>query len=384
MTAIDVRDVTVKNQKFGPPVLENISVQIPAESMLTILGPSQAGKTALVRVLVGLDRPDDGDVVFDDIVVNAVSPRDRDIATVLQDYPLVPHKSGQSNLAFASRLRQTQHRGAIEDSVDEVIDELGLGDIAHLRPGSMSDAEKQRVAVGRALVREANAYVFDEPFSAMDGRIRDQIRSGVVAHQKRLKRTTVFTTSDPEEAMALDATIAVLHQGIIHQIASAQHMYAHPANLFVAALFGIEPINLVAGLVRGNTLDLPLSSFPIPDNIAAQCDDGDLLVVGIRPSDCQLVTEHNRPSDSDLHIAGTASEVQWKGRSQRVFLGFDLDSETETLFFEIEDSVQFTMFQPYVMANVEASVGCSVGDGVELTVPGERILFFDPLSGDAL
>lgn len=384
MTAIELRDVTVANRQSGPSRLERVSLAVPDGEMLTVLGPPGAGKTALVRAITGLDDPVDGEVLFDDVNVNAVSSRDRDVAVVMQDFPLIAHRDGRANVEFAAKLRRFQERDELEASADAVIDELGLVRVADLRPRDMDPAERQRVALGRALVREANAYVLDEPFNFQDPHVRGHIRSTLAAWQRRRKRTTIITTSDPIEAMAIGAPVLVLHQGIVHQIGSSRHIHHEPANVFVAAMFGAEPINLMAGRLRGGTLQLPLGVAAVPPTVASGRRDGDTIIAGVRPSDLQRIAINRSQPTEGMRLAGTVGEVQWQGDYQRVLLAFELNEESEALFAEIETAVQFTMFQPYVTARVAADEDIDVDDEVGFHVPAENAMFFDPLSGDRL
>lgn len=387
MTAIELHDVTFKSRKYGAPELEDVNLTVPDGSMLTVLGPNGAGKSTLMRLLSGLEYPTDGDVLFDDIVVNAVSSRDRDVASVAEDFPLVPHHKGRSSLAFPAKLGRQQNRSEITAAVDEVTDELGLHEVAKIRPRAMRDAERQLVALGAALVREANLYLLDEPFSALDQRNRGHIRSSVANRQQRLERTTIISTSDPAEAMALGVQVAILHQGIVHQTGSVREIHANPANLFVAAFFGSEPMNLISGTVQDDTLELALGTMPLPSQLSGK--NGDTVIVGFRPSDCQPVRFEdaglaNAGSSQDLRLAGTVGEIQWLGSMQRLLLGFNLDEQSEILFAQIEDSVQYTMFQPYVTVQADAAEDISLDEGLELLVPSERVMLFDPLSGDRL
>src|SRR5699024_9819642 len=237
-----------------------------------------------------------------------------------------------------------------------------------LRPHQMDQADRQRVALGRALVRHANAYVFDEPFTAQDPRLRGHIRSAVVNRQRRLERTTIITTRDPVEAMALGAPVMVLHQGIVHQIGTVRDVHNEPANVFVAALFGAEPMNLLAGRIRGDTVELPVGTTAVPSGMAVDRKDGDTIIVGVRPSDLQCASPG---ADTGLRFSGTVGEVQWHGDSQRVFIGFDLDGQTEELFAEIEAAVQFTMFQPYIAARMTETAEVALDEQIAFHAPAD-------------
>lgn len=384
MTAVELHDVTVANRRQGPSRLERVNLTVPDGEMLTVLGPAGAGKSAIVRAITGLDDPTEGEVLFDDVNVNALSSRDRDVAVVMQDFPLLAHRDGRANVEFAAKLRRFQDRDDIDVSTEAVIDELGLARVTGLRPHEMDPAERQRVALGRALVREANAYVFDEPFSAQDPRMRGHIRSTVAAWQRHRARTTIIMTSDPIEAMAIGAPIMVLHQGIVHQTGSSRHIHHEPANVFVAAMFGAEPINLMAGRLRGGELQLPLGSVAVAPAAASERRDGDTIIVGVRPSDLQRTAPDGRSSQGGMRLAGAVGEVQWQGDYQRVLLGFEIDEESEALFAEIETAVQFTMFQPYVTARVAAGDDIAADDQIGFYAPAESVMFFDPLSGDRL
>src|SRR5216110_1297276 len=258
--------------------LNDLSLDVQDGEFLILVGPSGCGKTTALRIVAGLEKPTSGRITIGDRVVNDVTPRDRDIAMVFQNYALYPHMTVYRNLAFGLKERRTP-KPEIDRRVREVSGILGLDELLKRRPAQLSGGQRQRVAMGRALVREPKAFLLDEPLSNLDAKLRVQMRAELKRIHQRLGITTIYVTHDQVEAMTLGDRIVVMSNGRVQQIGAPQDVYRRPQNLFVAGFIGSPPMNLLRGRcadgsIRLGDLDLPWSG---PD--AAE------VAVGFRPED---------------------------------------------------------------------------------------------------
>ena len=244
MTSIELSHVTTDGTG-GRPLLDDINLTVPTGTTLAITGPRGAGKSRLLRTIVGLEEQTSGDILIDDIVVNAVDPRGRDISMVFEDFALHPHLDVFDNLAFSSLLRKGVDKEALSDRIHEVAELLALTALLDVRPADLDAAQRQRVALGRSLVREATVYLFDAPFTAQSERVRTHVRSVTTQWQHEAERTSIFTTNDVEEALSTADRVAVMHQGFIHQVGTPRELYDRPSDMFFAGYLGSQPMNLV-------------------------------------------------------------------------------------------------------------------------------------------
>ena len=242
---IEVRNLT---KRFGKTAaVSEVSLKIREGEMFTLLGPSGCGKTTLLRLVAGFYAPDEGDVLFDDRIVNDVSPHERGIGMVFQNYALWPHMTVFQNASYGLKLRGI--RGSeIDDRVAAVFGKLGLGEYAKRYPGQLSGGQQQRVALARALVLNPAILLLDEPLSNLDAKIRVQVRQEIRKLQKELGITTIYVTHDQEEALTLSDRIAVFNRGIVFQVGPPKELYERPGDRFVADFIGIN--NLIDGTVE--------------------------------------------------------------------------------------------------------------------------------------
>ena len=269
------------------------SFEVASGELLVLVGPSGCGKTTLLRMIAGLESISSGTLRIDGRVVNEVTPKDRDIAMVFQNYALYPHMTVAENLGFGLKLRGTP-RQDIERRVREAARLLELASHLHVRPAALSGGQRQRVALGRALVREPKVFLLDEPLSNLDARLRLSMRVEIARLHRRLGTTTLYVTHDQVEAMTLGERIVVLDGGKIQQIDTPMRLYEQPANLFVAGFMGSPAMNLLRGrLQREESWRLILSphSLPLalsPSQAAALAAwHGREIVLGVRPEDLQ-------------------------------------------------------------------------------------------------
>lgn len=384
MTTIEVRNVSL-DVRGGRRLLDDVSLSVPAGTTLALCGPAGSGMSALLRVIVGLDDQTEGDVLIGDIVVNAVGPRDRDVAMVFADFALHPHLDVYDNLSFSSTLRKGVDRGALDDRVEEVGEFLALTALLDLKPADLDDAQRQRVAIGRSLVRDAAVYLFDEPFSAQADRVRTHVRSVTAQWQAEKERTSIVTTSDADEALALADRTAVMHHGVVHQVGSPRELYDRPADLFVAAFLGKPAMNLVPARPSGQNLVLPFATVPMDDDLKRAVGDRDLVIIGVRPEHCHDAAGGEGRDVSDrVEFTTRIDDVEWRGKTQLVYLGFEIDPEVEERLEAIEDTLDFDLFQNFLVVELPATSRLQAGMSARIVVPRDAIGVFDPDTGENL
>ena len=291
MPGLDLVGIT-KSYGRAAPAVRDVSLRVEDGELLVLVGPSGCGKSTVLRMIAGLEPVTAGEIRIGDRVVNDVAPRDRDIAMVFQSYALYPHMSVFENLAFGLRRRKTP-KPDVERRVGEVAELLGL--VPHLarKPRELSGGERQRVALGRALARRPQVFLFDEPLSNLDAQLRGQMRVEIKRLHQQVRATMIYVTHDQVEAMTLGDRIAVLRAGVLQQVADPFHLYHHPVNQFVAGFIGSPPINLFTATVREDgppALEAGGAPIPIPPAAASQllARRGKTVRVGIRAEDLTL------------------------------------------------------------------------------------------------
>lgn len=274
-------------RRFTPEraVLGGVSLRVAPGELLVLVGPSGCGKSTMLRLIAGLDDPDEGQVMIGGRAMTGVAPQDRDVAMVFQGYALYPHMTAREILEFPLKMRKIS---SIERArtVDEIASVLGIQRLLDRRPEQLSGGERQRVAMGRAMVRRPRVFLFDEPLANLDAALRGDIRLEIGAMVRRLGATALYVTHDHTEAMTLADRIAVLDQGHVLQCASPREIYERPITRFVAGFIGTPRINFLRctvdqGALRYNSLVLPIPK--VEKNLQLQVD------VGIRPEHLRLV-----------------------------------------------------------------------------------------------
>jgi multiple sugar transport system ATP-binding protein len=384
MTDIEFRNITL-DLLDGTRVLDDVSLVVPSGDRLAICGPPRAGKTTLLRILVGLQDPTEGEVIIADAVANRMSPRDRNLSMVFSDYLLHPHLDAYDNMAFAALLRREQPEDEVDALVEEVADLLALATVLDERPSALDEAQRQRTALGRSLVREASGYLFDDAFSVQEPRIRGHVRSVTVQWQTDLGRTSIFTTRHPEEAATLADQVAVINLGWVHQVGSPREIYETPADLFVAGFMGSPVMNLMPAKVNGSRLSLPFGDARLSIEQADRIGERELVVVGIRPEHCfdASKAESYRLS-RPIEFEGRIDDVEWGGKTQSVFLGYEIDSEVEEQLTAIEDDFEFDLFQNFFVAQLSTDAPVEVDSTIKVAVAGDSLHFFDLETAEAI
>ncbi|MBD3335519.1 MAG: sn-glycerol-3-phosphate ABC transporter ATP-binding protein UgpC [Candidatus Eisenbacteria bacterium] len=274
--------------------VKELDLTIAEEELMILVGPSGCGKSTTLRLIAGLEAPTAGRIYVGEEDVTDLAPQERDLAMVFQTYALYPHRTVSENLGFALRMRKTP-KDEIEQRVAEAARILGLEGMLGRRPAQLSGGQRQRVALGRAIVREPQAFLLDEPLSNLDARLRAETRTELARLHRRLAATMVFVTHDQEEAMTLGTRIAVLRDGSLQQVGEPQEVYDQPANVFVAGFIGSPAMNLWEGELVEEDDNLRVRTPGFRFTVAAErraamardAGGGD-VIVGVRPADLQL------------------------------------------------------------------------------------------------
>ncbi len=253
MASVSIEGV---EKAFGSvKVIHGVDIEANDGEFVVLVGPSGCGKSTLLRMIAGLEEVTSGQIRIGDRVVNNVSPKDRDIAMVFQNYALYPHMTVKENMGFSLRL-QKMNRKARDERVMRAAGILGIEELLGRRPAQLSGGQRQRVAMGRAIVRDPQVFLFDEPLSNLDAKLRVQMRSEIRELHQRLGTTCIYVTHDQIEAMTMADKIVVLHNGLVEQIGSPLDLYDRPGNLFVASFLGSPAMNFLAGSLIGGERQL--------------------------------------------------------------------------------------------------------------------------------
>src|SRR5579864_8102720 len=234
--------------------VDDVTLAVADGEFLVLVGPSGCGKSTLLRMIAGLEEIDDGRVLIGHRDMTSVEPRSRDVAMVFQNYALYPHMTVRENLGYGLKIARVPKSEA-QRRVEDVARMLGLEDLLDRKPGALSGGQRQRTAMGRAIVREPQAFLMDEPLSNLDAKLRVTMRTSLAQLHTRLATTTVYVTHDQTEAMTLGQRVAVMRDGRVQQVDTPQTLYRRPANVFVAAFIGSPSMNLVEARVEGDTID---------------------------------------------------------------------------------------------------------------------------------
>ena len=265
--------------------VQDISLRIEDEEFLVLLGPSGCGKTTTMRMIAGLETPTEGQIIIDGEVVNEIDARDRDVAMVFQGYALYPNMSIYDNIRFPLRMRgipASEHDARIRKAADMV----ELGAFLDRKPAALSGGQRQRAALARAIVRQPQVFLMDEPLSNLDAKLRQSMRVQIKHMQRQLKVTTVYVTHDQIEAMTLADRIVIMNNGAIQQVGTPDQIYSDPANTFVAGFIGSPPMNLIDGEAKDGRFTAPGITAPCPAHVQGK------VTLGVRPEDCHVGGDH--------------------------------------------------------------------------------------------
>jgi multiple sugar transport system ATP-binding protein len=377
---------------FGNDVIavNDVSLEIGDGEFMVLVGPSGCGKSTILRILAGLEDVTAGEISIGDAQVTDLPPKERDIAMVFQNYALYPHMTVEENLGFGLKLRKMP-KLARESRVQEAATILGLDQLLQRKPGELSGGQRQRVAMGRAIVREPQAFLMDEPLSNLDAKLRVQMRAELSRLHERLGTTTIYVTHDQVEAMTLGQRVAVMRDGFLQQVDAPQNLYRRPANLFVAAFIGSPPMNMVGAEVRDRQVHFAGFSVPLAEDHVPIGYEGRPIVLGIRPSDME---DRDVWHDERLPVIEVEAEVTEELGSE-VNVIFPVDAPpilTEDVVAAASDDGDHDMI-PLIAETQERCRFCArvdprtksrPGSRVRLSLDPERFHFFDPESGGAI
>jgi multiple sugar transport system ATP-binding protein len=397
VAGIELEDVG-KVYPDGTRAVSDIDLDIRDGEFMVLVGPSGCGKTTALRMVAGLEEISEGTVRIGDRVVNDLPARDRDIAMVFQNYALYPHMSVYDNMAFGLKLRKVS-KVEIDRRVMEAASILGLEDFLKRRPRALSGGQRQRVAMGRAIVREPQAFLMDEPLSNLDAKLRVQMRSEIAKIQRDLGTTTIYVTHDQVEAMTMGDRVAVMRKGLLQQVDPPQVLYDHPLNLFVGGFIGSPAMNMVEGslarsdgamLVEFGGFQLRVDDQALRARPALSRFEGKRVVVGLRPEsmeDASLVP--GAPADRRIQALVDLREAL----GSQIVIHFTVDAplvlteDTKELAHDVgaellEDlATRAEQAKSRFVAQLDPRTNVREGDRIELLVDTARFHFFDPETG---
>jgi multiple sugar transport system ATP-binding protein len=355
MATITLEQIT---KRFGDEVaVHPLDLEIDDGTLTVLVGPSGCGKTTTLRMLAGLETATAGTIRIDGRAVTDLEPKDRDVAMVFQNYALYPHLNVRRNIGFALEARGLP-RDETRTKVSTAAKMLGIEHLLDRRPGALSGGQQQRVAIARAIVREPAVFLFDEPLSNLDAKLRVETRTELLRLQRQLNATMVYVTHDQEEAMILADSLIVMHQGRVQQRGRPADIYRKPANEFVARFIGSPEINLIDGEVRDGTFHSDLVSFPSP------IDRPGPVRLGIRPDDLR------RPSD--------LPEQHGIGRISAYIEVIEMVGSAAVVYLTAQGREVRAVVSESQMDDLNE------GDQLEVTLDRRRLHLFDPNTGERL
>ena len=386
----------------GTQAVHDLDLEITDGELMVLVGPSGCGKTTALRMLAGLEEITDGEIRIGERVVNDLTPKDRDIAMVFQSYALYPHMTVEQNLAFGLKLRKLPKQ-EINERVRRVAKILKIEEFLKRKPRALSGGQRQRVAMGRAIVREPQAFLMDEPLSNLDAKLRVTLRAEIHQLQRSLGVTTIYVTHDQVEAMTMGDRVAVMQLGHLQQVDTPQVLYDQPVNEFVAGFIGSPSINLLHAELQQEDGRLFVSfadyKLAVDDQLArnrsALADYiGRTVMIGIRPEDFEdAALEPDTPADR--RISATADLTEPLGSEVLVYFSVEatgvISSAVTADAAEGDADLYFgggngdaAEVVTRVVARVSPRTRIAVGSKIELAVNTSRLYFFDPETRDAI
>ena len=391
MGAIDIKSAG-KIYPNGTRALEDVSITINDGEFVVLVGPSGCGKTTLLRMVAGLEDITEGEISIGKKTVNEVAPKDRDIAMVFQNYALYPHMSVYDNMAFSLKLRKLP-KDEIDQKVKDAAKTLEISELLDRKPKALSGGQRQRVAMGRAIVRNPQAFLMDEPLSNLDAKLRVQMRAELGQLHTQLQTTTLYVTHDQVEAMTMGDRVAVIRKGELQQIDTPREIYSNPKNIFVAGFIGSPSMNFVYANVKGKKGSIELSFGD--DKIAYNGPNLDKLrefenteiVMGIRPEAFEDSNYANKTEFSES-MKVTVSLLEQLGSDSYIHFYKDIkpvqtDAIEEILADEGEDLSVLGDNTKFI-ARINPNSSVVEGENIELKVDPSKLHFFEPESGNVI
>jgi multiple sugar transport system ATP-binding protein len=376
-------DGVSKRFKGGVTAVQDLTLEVEPGEFVVLVGPSGCGKSTVLRLIAGLEEVTTGRIRLGEEDVTARLPQHRDVAMVFQSYALYPRMSVRRNMGFGLRMRRMR-REERQRRVDEVARTLGLEELLDRRPAALSGGQRQRVAMGRAIVREPQAFLMDEPLSNLDAKLRVSMRAQLSLLHQTLGVTTVYVTHDQVEAMTLGQRVVVLRDGALQQCATPQDLFLRPVNLFVAAFIGSPAMNFVRATIRDGRVGFADVSVPLPPGSSLAGTDC-RVIMGVRPTGFVPASI----GDGRPVLDARPSVVEELGDERYVVFDVDaprvdtdatraaVDAPEDDQLLLPEDRARFTVRLP-------VDVPVAVGEPLPLAINPQRLYFFDPDTGDAL
>jgi multiple sugar transport system ATP-binding protein len=344
--------------------VDDVSIDIEDGEFLVLVGPSGCGKSTTLRTIAGLETITDGEIRLGEEVINDKRPQERNTAMVFQSYALYPHMTVRGNMAFGLEESTSLSDAEIDERVTEAAEMMGIAELLGRKPGELSGGQQQRVALGRAIVRNPDAFLMDEPLANLDAKLRAQMRTELQRLQEDLGVTTVYVTHDQTEAMTMGDRIAILDEGVLQQVGTPLECYHEPANLFVAGFIGEPSMNTFEGRVEGDRFVAEHFEYALSERHLDAVGGHDRVVLGVRPEDIEV----DGDSDDDHVYEVTVDVVEPKGDENYVHMTFDADHELPETF----------------TATIEGLRRVEEGDTVTARFPPEAVHLFDARTGQAV
>jgi multiple sugar transport system ATP-binding protein len=364
----------------GVAAVDDVSLRIEDGEFIALVGPSGCGKSTLLRSIAGLEEISTGEIRIGGRDVTDLAPRHRDVAMVFQSYALYPHMSVRQNLGYGLKVRRMA-KSEIARRVEEVAAMLGLTELLERRPAQLSGGQRQRVAMGRAIVRQPQAFLMDEPLSNLDAKLRVGMRASLAQLHQQLGVTTVYVTHDQVEAMTLGQRVAVMRDGKILQVDAPQRLYEEPKDVFVAGFIGSPAMNLVEAELEGDDVvvgehRIPLSAGRRPPGRTGR------VFLGIRPEAFEdaAFAGHDLPT-----LDVTVTVLEELGSDAHVFFRVDARQAGSGAIEAAEDDTTLVVEEgALITARVDPRTGARVGEHLTVAVDPLRLHFFDPATGASL
>jgi multiple sugar transport system ATP-binding protein len=386
MAEIKLENVT-KRFPDGYEAVRDMSLDIKDGEFMILVGPSGCGKSTALRMIAGLEDITDGELKIGGDVVNQLSPKDRDIAMVFQNYALYPHMTVRENMGFALRLRGVD-KEEINKKVEDSARILDLEPHLDRKPAQLSGGQRQRVAMGRAIVRDPAAFLMDEPLSNLDAKLRVQMRTEVARLQQQLGTTMIYVTHDQTEAMTLGDRVAVMRSGVLQQVGSPMELYNAPLNLFVAGFIGSPAMNFMPATVQGDTVKLPFGDVRLPQEMHDRLSQGEgrQLIAGIRPEHFEDASLVGDAKDRGATFRAKIEVVEAMGSELYAHFTVSTDATIESdelreLAADAGGGEVPSAGEGRIVARLDPAAKVKQGEEAELWVDATKLQLFDPDDG---
>ena len=387
MGAININSVG-KISPNGTRALENVNIEINDGEFVVLVGPSGCGKTTLLRMVAGLEDITEGEISIADKVVNEIAPKDRDIAMVFQNYALYPHMSVYDNMAFSLKLRKLP-KDEIDQKVKDAAKTLEIDELLERKPKALSGGQRQRVAMGRAIVRNPQAFLMDEPLSNLDAKLRVQMRAELGQLHSQLETTTLYVTHDQVEAMTMGDRVAVIRKGVLQQINTPREIYLYPKNIFVAGFIGSPSMNFVYATVNSSSKGIVLKfgedkilSKDAPESLNEY--EGQQIVLGIRPEAFEDSVYANKEEFSE-EINIEVSLLEQLGSDTYIHFYKDINpvqtEAIEEILADEGEDISVLGTETKFIARINPNATIKEGQSVNLAIDPTKLHYFNPETG---